>query len=45
MSGGAPFILNKYMSRTRFGVLLRSLRYTDQKYFDYYDGFFYMCKM
>ena len=42
MSGGAPFRLNKYMSRTRFEGILGSLRYTDKKDVEYYDGFFHM---
>ena len=30
MSLGAPFILNKYMSRTSLKGILRSLRYKDK---------------
>ena len=43
MSGGAPFIINKYMSMTRFEGILGSLRYIDQEYIECYDGFFHMC--
>ena len=42
MSGGAPFRINKYMSRNRFEGILGSLRYTDQKNIEYYDRFFHM---
>ena len=45
MFGGSPFILNKYMSRNRFEVILGCLHYTDQKYVEYYYGFFHMRKM
>ena len=44
MSGGAPLRLNKYMSRTNFEGIHVSLRYTDQKDLEYYDGFFHMRK-
>ena len=44
MFGGAPFRLNKYMSRTRFEGILGSLRYGVQKDVEYYDGFFCMRK-
>ena len=42
MSVGAPFILNKYIPRTRFEGVLGSLHCTDKKYVEYYDGFFHM---
>ena len=45
IDGGTPFRLNKYMSRTRFEGILGSLHYTDQKYVEYYDGFFNMRQM
>ena len=45
MSGGAPFILDKYISRNRFEGILGSLHYIDQNYVEYYDGFFHMNKM
>ena len=45
MSGGAPFRLDKYMSRTRFEVILGYLHYTDQNNVEYYDWFFHMHKM
>ena len=45
MSGGAPFILNKYMSKTRFEGILFLLCYTDRKNVEYNDGFFHMCQM
>ena len=44
LSGGAPFRLNKYMSRNWFDVIPGSIRYTYQKYVGYYDGFFHMRK-
>ena len=45
MSEGAPFVLNKYMSRTRFEGILSSLCYTYKKDVEYYDGFFHMNQM
>ena len=45
MSGGAPFILTKYTSRTRFEGIPGYLRYIDQKDVGYYDEFFHMRKM
>ena len=45
MSVGSPFILNKYMSRIRFEVILGYLRYRVQKDVRYYDGFFHMRKI
>ena len=45
ISGGAPFRLNKYMSRTRFEGILGSLHYIDKKDVGYYYGLFHMCKM
>ena len=45
MYGGAPFRLNKYMSRTMFEVILGYLHYTDKKNVEYYDGFFHMRQM
>ena len=43
--GGAPFRLNKNMSRTRFELFLGYLRYRVQKNVGYYDGFFHMRKI
>ena len=45
MSGRASFRLNKYISRTRFELILVSLRYKYQKDVEYYDGFLHMRKM
>ena len=45
MSKGAYFILNIYMSRTRFEGILSSLRYMDRKDVKYNDGFFHMRQM
>ena len=45
MSEGAPFRLNKYISRTRFGGILLSICYTNKNYVEYYDGFFHMRHM
>ena len=45
ISGGAPFILNKYMSRTGFEIILVSLCYRVKNDVGYYDGFFHMRKM
>ena len=45
MSVGAPFRLNKYISRTRFEGILVSIRYILQNDVGYYDGFFHMRKM
>ena len=44
MSRGAPVILNKYMSMTRFEGILGSLRYTYKKYVESFDGLFHMHK-
>ena len=45
MSGGAPFRLNKYVSRTRFEVILGYICNIYQNDVEFYDGFFRMCKM
>ena len=45
MSEGAPFRLNKYISRMRFYGILLSLRYADRKDAQYNDGFFHMRQM
>ena len=45
MYGVLPFIINNYMSRTRFEGILGYLRYRVQKDVGYYDGFFNMYKM
>ena len=45
MSRGAPFRINKYMSRNRFEEILGFISYTYQKGVEYYDGFFHMHKM
>ena len=40
MYEGAPFRLNKYMSITRFDVILLSLLYTDKRIFNIMMGYF-----
>ena len=45
MSEGVPFRLNKYMSGTRFEVIISSLCYTDRDDVEYNNGFFQMCQM
>ena len=45
ISGGAPFRLDKYISRIIFEGILGSLRYRDKKYIEYYDVFFHMRQM
>ena len=45
MSEGAPFRLNKYMSRMMFEGILLSLRYTDIKDVEYGDVFFHNRQM
>ena len=45
MSGGAPFRLNNYISRTRFEEIFGSLRYIVQNDVRYYYGFSHMRKM
>ena len=45
ISGGAPFRLNNYMSRTRFDGILVSIRYIDQKVIGYQDGFVHTRKI
>ena len=44
-SEGAPFKLNKYMSRKIFEGILPSLCYIDRKYVEYNYGFFHMHQM
>ena len=45
MTGGAPFGLNKYISRTRFEGVLGPLHYKVQNDVGYYDAFFHMRKI
>ena len=45
MSKGAPFVINKYMPRKRFEVILSLLWYTDRKGVECNDGFFHMRKI
>ena len=45
MSESAPFRLNTYKSRTIFEVTLGYIRYTYQKYVEYYDGLLHMHKI
>ena len=45
MYGGAPFRLNKYISRIRFEGIFGSIRYRFQKDVGHYDGFVHMRKM
>ena len=45
MSENVPLRLNKYMSRTRFEVILLSLCYTNIEGVEYSDGFFHMRQM
>ena len=42
---GALFIINNYMSRTRFEVILGSIRYIDKKNVEYHNEFFHIRKM
>ena len=44
MSEGAPFRLNKYISRKSFEDILSSLCYLDRNYVEYTDGFFHICQ-
>ena len=45
MSEGATFRLNKYISSTRFEVILSSLRYMGRKDVEYNAGFYHICQM
>ena len=45
MSVGDPFMFNKYISRTRFELILGYIHYIVQKYVGCYDSFFHMSKI
>ena len=45
MSEGMSLILNKYMSRLRYGVIILSLFYTDRADVEYNYWLFHMHKM
>ena len=45
MSESVPFLLNMYMPRTRFEVIILSLCYANRNYVEYNDRFFDMLQM